>query len=118
VLTIGVAASADQSHRPCQALLDSGADACVIPAGLAADLDLEVVAAATFQGFTGAARTSYEVTVCNMHVEIPDGLGTGTVDVMLYDFGEGQQCIILGRNLLALWRLTLDGPTLSGEISG
>ena len=84
---------------------------------MVAALDLEIESDAVFEGFVDGVHTSYDVLVFVVHVVLPDGVGSGTVQAMLHEFAPGQEYIILGRDVLNVWRVTLDGPRLAGEIS-
>jgi predicted aspartyl protease len=81
-------------------LLDTGADATLVPARIARRLDLPQVDVARLTGVTGTARS---VAVLAARIELP---GFSTLARVIGFADEA----ILGRDLLNAWVATLDGP--------
>jgi hypothetical protein len=91
------------------ALIDTAADRTVVPAPIIAGLNLEQAGHELFQGFGGqVVELPTYVVVVVIHDLTPI-----TVKVAL---GEDEPYVLLGRDVLNLYRLVLDGPELTLEI--
>jgi predicted aspartyl protease len=90
---------------PIPALVDSGADRTVIPTPLIEELALPQSGAAEVAGFNQVA-TSLPVYV--VQIGIGD-LQPHVADVLA---ASGEQYVLLGRDVLNEYRVTLDGPGL------
>lgn len=88
------------------AFVDSGADATAIPVDLLWAIGARVVGQGRLSGVTGV---SVEVEVFRVVIYMPTGVTYGIRAIGSRDSNE----MILGRDVLNQWRITLDGP---GEI--
>ena len=88
------------------AFVDSGADATAIPIEILWAIGARVVGQGRLIGTTGV---SVEVEVFRVVIYMPTGVTYGIRAIGSKESGE----IILGRDVLNQWRITLDGP---GEI--
>ncbi|MDR7555588.1 MAG: hypothetical protein QN157_08280 [Armatimonadota bacterium] len=88
------------------ALVDSGADVTVLPDGLPQALRLPQVGEVTVRGVAGTAR----VPVFAAEVEVAGGRRIAEV------VGVGGE-VLLGRDLLNQWVVTLDGPRRSLQVA-
>ena len=96
----------DEPKEEYWAFLDSGADATAIPVDLLWAIGARVVGQGRLSGVTGV---SVEVEVFRVMSYMPTGISYGIRAVGSKESG----IIILGRDVLNQWRITLDGP---GEI--
>ena len=117
MITVRVGRSAGEPHVLVEALVDSGADVSVLPSGITTRLALDHVADAEFDSFVEGVQISASARVVQVHLELADNVGRGNLQALEHDFVIGQEYILLGRDVLNLWRVTLDGPNLTGEIS-
>ena len=103
-LARAVVAGAGQTIADVRMLLDTGADVSVIPRAIAKELGVAVrpsgILLQTYDGHQTQA------VVADVSIEIGPYRFHGTFVVAEADYG------ILGRNILNLLRLTLDGPRL------
>jgi len=88
--------------------LDSGADVCAVPDLLVARLDLPPVRASRAAGFAGDLK---EVVVYRIDVEL-----AGTVARRVEAVATRRPYVIVGRNVLRLFLLRLDGPKQELEL--
>ena len=91
------------------AFLDSGADATAIPVDLLWAIGARVVGQGRLSGVTGV---SIEVDLFRVVIYMPTGVTYGIRAVGAKD----DDVIILGRDVLNQWRITLDGPGETVEI--
>lgn len=88
-------------------LIDSGADVSLLPADVAARLGLVTVGEQVLQSYDGERRSApfVEATVCWGKYTFKGQYVVGTADVG-----------VLGREILNLLRLDLNGPELIGAV--
>ena len=107
VIPIGIANP--EGGRPTlrvQALIDSGSDATLIPLTILQRITVSSGEQVSFRGVTGG-RTIADVFRVVIHM--PSGISYGIRAIAI----RGSDEVILGRDVLNQWRITLDGP---GEI--
>lgn len=104
-IRIGVPYRSEPADRH-WAFLDSGADATAIPVDLLWAIGARLVGQGRLSGVTGV---SVEVEVFRVVIYMPTGVSYGIRAIGSRESNE----IILGRDVLNQWRITLDGP---GEI--
>lgn len=102
----------DRSAPPDQhfAFLDLGADATAIPVNLLRSVGARIVGQGRLSGVTGI---SVEVELFRVVIYMPPGVTYGIRAIGSRERNE----IILGRDVLNQWRITLDGPGEIVEIS-
>jgi len=90
------------------AKVDTGADVTAIPANLVSQLNLVPASEVEVEGYNGhrATLACYDITLRVAHLRV--------VGLSVITFSEDY--ILLGRDVLNLLRLLLDGPALSLEI--
>ena len=91
------------------AFLDSGADATAIPVNLLRKIGARIVGQGKLSGVTGSR---IEVDIFRVVIYMPTGISYGIRAIGSRDGDE----IILGRDVLNQWRITLDGPGETVEI--
>jgi predicted aspartyl protease len=92
------------------ALVDTGAKYCVLHEKLARALKLEAVGDEALRGFGG--RGKFQATLVNADVELGGKRHNVTfASVSDAHFPMVAPKIVLGRNLLNLFNITLDGPS-------
>lgn len=108
-IRIGVPNSTEptEQHR---AFLDSGADATAIPVELLWNIGARVVGQGRLSGVTGV---SVEVEVFRVVIYMPTGITYGIRAIG----SEESDVVILGRDVLNQWRIVLDGPGETVEIT-
>lgn len=112
VLTIGIGLpDEDTPHRQVQALIDSGADATMLPKWILTEIGARSVGRKYLRGVTGSREL---VGLYLVVIHMPTGISYGIRAVATIDSGE----VILGRDVLNQWRITLDGPGETVEIEG
>jgi hypothetical protein len=117
VIVVEVAKDASDPHVAIDALIDSGADTSVISPFIVDRLGLDPVKEGRIDAFREGVRVAARVRIHQFHLLMPDGVGSGSLQALECEFNPGQEYIMLGRDVLNMWRVTLDGPGLSGEIS-
>lgn len=118
VLQVAIAPAKNDPHLEFSALLDTGADMSVLPGMVIEALGLAPLRYLNIQAFENGRKVTRTVAVYVIHLRTPGGLPDGVLEVVQHEFAPDERYIIIGRDLLNLWRLTLDGPGLRGEISG
>ena len=98
-----------QTHSNLPAQLDTAADRTVIPASLVELLDLHQVSTTLASGLGGA---TYQLAVYIALLEVHDRPAI-PVQVLAHP---AESWVLLGRDVLNAFRLTLDGPNLALEI--
>ena len=91
------------------AKVDSGADRTVIPTRIATQLGLDEVGRHEFEGLNGI-RVTLSITRLQLAIRGCDAI---EVEAALSD---GESHILLGRDVLSYYRVTLDGPKAKVEI--
>lgn len=94
------------------ALIDSGADGCVIPQNLIAILGLCQVDEIMAGGYDDEEEDLVQKPVYSVHLTIPP-LEPLVIEVIPKDSGD---YAIIGRNIINDWLLTLDGPKLKAYL--
>ena len=89
-----------------QALIDSGSDATLIPLAMLQQISVYSGEQVSFRGVTGGSTIADAYRVV---IHMPVGISYGIRAIAT----RGSHEIILGRDVLNQWRITLDGP---GEI--
>ena len=117
VITVAVAARADDEHVLFRALLDSGADVSVLPPTVVEGLNLYATESRDLEAFDDGVQRRHAADLYEVHIALPGGVAQGNLQALGHEFVLGQEYIILGRDVLNMWRVTLDGPRLAGEIS-
>lgn len=100
VLPVRVGAPGADTSVLVSAMVDSGADMCVVPAGLALQLGLPMVDVLRVRGVGGAA---HQATVHAASVQV------GHIDDVAEVLAIGDETLV-GRNLLRFLVVGLDGP--------
>lgn len=95
---------------PVTALLDSGADICIVPRILLSRLDLSVGETAWIRGQWGEP---IQVTRYVLDLQLDNNIMLPSIDVVSDPVGRE---VILGRNALNKLRLLLDGPRQVTEV--
>ncbi len=90
------------------AKIDTGADISAIPAALISRLNLKPAGEMMVEGYDGAQSTIYCYDVI-LHVDQLRLVGLSAIT-----FAEGY--VLLGRDVLNLMQIMLDGPALSTEV--
>ncbi len=105
---VGVASWYGEHYLPAKGKIDTGSVTTVIPDGMVRDLNLKV---------SGSKRLKYgeeikEVVAYSVLLKI----GPFEFDPIKAISSEGRKTVLLGRDLLNLVKMSLDGKTKSGEI--
>lgn len=91
------------------ALIDTGAKYCVLHEKLARALGLEAIGEDSFSGFGGSGRFQSELV--NTEIEVAGRRHKVTfASIGDTHFPLAAPKVVLGRNLLNLFKITLDGP--------
>lgn len=110
VIEIGVGIPAVKHPlRHLRALVDSGADATVLPRSLLDEIGARFVGHQIMSGVTGEKETARLYLVL---IHMPTGISYGIRAVARERLGEA----LIGRDVLNQWRITLDGPGETVEI--
>jgi predicted aspartyl protease len=92
------------------ALIDTGAKYCVVHESLSRALGLEAIGEDSFRGFGGKGRFQSELV--SAQIELAGTMHRTTfASIGEPHFPLTVPKIVLGRNLLNLFRITLDGPS-------
>ncbi len=112
VIPIGIA-NPDDDRPPLRlhALIDSGSDATLIPLSFLQRIGTYSGEQVSFRGVTGSRMIA---DVYRVLIHMPIGISYGIRAVATRSSGE----VILGRDVLNQWRITLDGPGETVEIEG
>ncbi len=105
VLPVGIAAPGEAPEGNELALIDTGADGTFVPMAVLEDLDLPISYMTNVRSHLG--DTLHRVPVYRVDVVLFGSIRLPGIEVVGDDWGER---IILGRNVLNLLRLHLDGP--------
>lgn len=110
VISVGLGLPGESEVRhTLRALVDSGADATMIPRDVLRNIGARFVERRTLQGVTGV-RMQVSVYLVVVHLPLDAVYGVraiaGTPDTMA----------ILGRDVLNQWRVVLDGPAETVEV--
>jgi len=97
-------------RRYMQGLVDSGADVTVIPIRVLTEISAKIVDRRFLSGVTGNRE---RVSLYQVVIHMPTGVAYGIRAVATKRSEEA----ILGRDVLNQWRITLDGPGETVEIT-
>ena len=100
---------ADVERVPVSAKIDTGADISVIPATLIARLDLTPAGEIVVEGYNGVQSIIY----CYDVILRIDQLRVVGLSAIAF----AEEYVLLGRDVLNLMRVLLDGPALSTEVT-
>jgi len=107
VMTIGIGLPDEENPRQqVQALIDTGADATMVAKWILTEIGARSVGRKFLRGVTGNREL---VGIYLVVIHMPTGISYGIRAVAT----DGSNEVILGRDVLNQWRITLDGP---GEI--
>lgn len=111
VIPVGIA-NPDDNRLPyrAQALIDSGSDATLIPLLILQRIGSFSGEQVQFRGVTGSRLVA---DVYRVVIHLPAGVSYGIRAVAT----RGSDEILLGRDVLNQWRITLDGPGETVEIA-
>lgn len=97
-------------RRYLMALVDSGADVTVIPVQILTEIGAKIVDRRFLRGVIGSRE---RVGLYQVVIHMPTGIAYGIRAVA----GQKIEEAILGRDVLNQWRITLDGPGETVEIT-
>lgn len=100
ILPIRVSAPGSEATVLLQALVDTGADCCVVPESLVEEMELPAVSQVQVRGFDGVFRLAV-LYAATLEVD-----GTSTICEVLAFSDEA----LAGRDLLNHWAVVLNGP--------
>lgn len=111
VIPVGIA-NPDDNKPPqrVQALIDSGSDATLIPLTILQKVGVYSGEQVNFRGVTGSRMIADAFRVV---IHMPTGIAYGIRAIAT----RGSDEVILGRDVLNQWRITLDGPGETVEIA-
>jgi len=93
------------------ALIDTGADGTFVPTALLEEMDLPIAYATNVRSHLGDAL--YRVSIHTVDLILFDSIRLPGIEVVADDWGDR---IILGRNVLNLLELYLNGPTRTAGV--
>lgn len=105
VLPVSITVPGESSTGGFSALVDTGADGTFVPTSILEDLDLPILYMTNVRPHLG--ESLHRAAVYQVDIILFDSLRLPGIEVVGDDWGDQ---IILGRNVLNLLRITLDGP--------